>query len=201
MLKEIINWVNPLLQELTYRVVYKKHIYYYHRRILLFLSLLSTSILSAQSITPFTINIAGFTATQNGYSLTVSTGETISITDFKSPNGLGLSSGFLQNNPSLVTGIEDVLPRISDNEVSVSPNPTITNTYLTTSFAVPGQMQFQILDLNSKILFRSEAQNAITVKRAEVVLSNYPAGVYYILVFFKPIIGSPKSGIYKIIKL
>ena len=161
----------------------------------------STSILSAQSITPFTINIAGFTATQNGYSLTVSTGETISITDFKSPNGVGLSSGFLQNNPPLVTGIEDLLSRIGDNEVSISPNPTSTTSNLITNFAVPGQMQFQILDLKSNILYRSQAQSVISVKRTEVVLNNYPAGVYYILVFFKPNIGNSKTGIYKIIKL
>ena len=172
-----------------------------HRGTLLFLSLLSTSILSAQSITPFTINIAGFTATQNGYSLTVSTGETISITDFKSPNGVGLSSGFLQNNPPLVTGIEDLLSRIEDNEVSISPNPTSATTNLITNFAIPGQMQFQILDLKSNILYRSQAQSAITVKRTEVALNNYPAGVYYILVFFKPNIGNSRTGIYKIIKL
>ena len=172
-----------------------------NRGIFVFLLLLSTSILSAQSISPFTINIAGFTATQNGYTLTVSTGETISITDFKSPNGESLSSGFLQNNPPLVTGIEDLLSRIGDNEVSISPNPTSTITNLITNFAVPGQMQFQILDLNSKILYRSQAQSAITVKRTDVVLSNYPAGVYYILVFFKPNIGNSKTGIYKIIKL
>ena len=172
-----------------------------YRGILLFLLLLSTSILSAQSITPFTINIAGFTATQNGYSLTVSTGETISITNFKALNGESLSSGFLQNNPPLVTNIDDLLSKIGDNEVSISPNPTSTTTNLITNFTAPGQMQFQILDLNSKILYRSQAQSAITVKRTEVVLSNYPAGVYYILVFFKPNIGNSKTGIYKIIKL
>jgi hypothetical protein len=49
-----------------------------------------------QSITPFTLNIAGFSSIQNGYALTISTGETVSIVDFKAPNGLGLSSGFLQ---------------------------------------------------------------------------------------------------------
>ena len=172
-----------------------------HRGILLVLLTVSTSILSAQSITPFTINIAGFTTTQNGYSLTVSTGETISITDFKSPNGIGLSSGFLQNNPPLVTSIEDLLSKIGDNEVSISPNPTSTTTNLITNFAVPGQMQFQILDLNSKLLYRSQAESAITVKRTEVLMNNYPAGVYYILVFFKPNIGNSKTGMYKIIKL
>jgi hypothetical protein len=155
----------------------------------------------AQSITPFTINIAGFTSNQNGYALTVSTGETISITNFKAPNGESLSSGFLQNNPPLVTSIEDLLSRIGDNEVSISPNPTSTTTNLITNFAVPGQMQFQILDLNSNILYRSQSQSAINVKRTEVELKNYPAGVYYILVFFKAMIGNSKTGVYKIIKL
>ena len=172
-----------------------------NRGILLFILLLTTSVISAQSITPFTINIGGFDATQGGYSLTISTGETISITDFKSPNGVGLSSGFLQNNPPLVTSIEDLLSKIGDNEVSISPNPTSTTTNLITNFAVPGQMQFQILDLNSKLLYRSQAESAITVKRTEVLMNNYPAGVYYILVFFKPNIGNSKTGMYKIIKL
>jgi hypothetical protein len=172
-----------------------------HRGILLFLLLLNSSILSAQSITPFTINIAGFTSNQNGYALTVSTGETISITNFKAPNGESLSSGFLQNNPPLVTSIEDLLSRIGDNEVSISPNPTSTSTSLITNFVVPGQMQFQILDLNSNILYRSQSQSAINVKRTEVELKNYPAGVYYILVFFKAMIGNSKTGVYKIIKL
>jgi hypothetical protein len=94
-----------------------------------------------------------------------------------------------------------LLSRIGDNEVSISPNPTSTTTNLITNFAVPGQMQFQILDLNSKILYRSQAETAINVKRTEVVLSNYQAGVYYILVFFKPNTGNSKTGIYKIIKL
>jgi len=172
-----------------------------NRGILLFVLILAKSILSAQSITPFTINIAGFSASQNGYSLTVSTGETISITNFKATNGESLNSGFLQNNPPLVTGIEDLLSRIGDNELSISPNPTSNITYLITNFAVPGQMQFQILDLSSKILYRSQAQSAINVKRTEVVLTNYPVGEYYILVFFKPNIGYSKTGIYKIIKL
>jgi hypothetical protein len=50
-------------------------------------------------------------------------------------------------------------------------------------------------------MFRSQVQTAINAKRTEVALNNYPAGVYYILVFFKPNIGNSKTGIYKIIKL
>ena len=172
------------------------------RKGMLFLLLLiSLAKISAQSITPFTVNIAGFTATQNGYSLTVSTGETISITNFKSPNGESLNSGFLQNNPPLVTGIEELLSKLGDNEVSITPNPTNSVTNLITNFSFPGQMQYQILDIGSKLMFRSQPVNGLSNKQSKIELSNYPAGVYYVLVFFKPNSGIAKTGIYKIVKL
>lgn len=169
--------------------------------ILLFILFINIAKLNAQSITPFTVNIAGFTATQNGYSLTVSTGETISITNFKSPNGESLNSGFLQNNPPLVTGIEELLSKIGDNEVSITPNPTNSVSNLITNFSVPGQVQFQILDVGSKLMFRSQPVNGLSNKQTKIELSNYPAGVYYVLVFFKPTSGIAKTGIYKIVKL
>ena len=162
---------------------------------------LSSSILKAQSITPFTVNIAGFTATQNGYSLTVSTGETISITNFKSPNGESLNSGFLQNNPPLVTGIEELLSKIGASEVTISPNPVNTETNLVTNFVVPGQMQYQILDITSRLLFRSQSVNGLSNRQTKIDMTNYTAGTYYILVFFKPNSGLAKTGIYKIVKL
>jgi hypothetical protein len=59
--------------------------------------ILNTTNLVAQSITPFTVNIAGFSGEKSGYSLTVSTRETISITNFNSANGVSLNSGFLQS--------------------------------------------------------------------------------------------------------
>jgi hypothetical protein len=159
------------------------------------------SVLNAQSITPFTVNIAGFTATQNGYSLTVSTGETISITNFKSPNGESLNSGFLQNNPPLVTGIEELLTKIGDNEVSITPNPTNSISNLITNFSIPGQIQYQILDVSSKLMYRSQPLNGLSNKQTKLELSNYPAGIYYVLVFFKPSSGISKTGIFKIVKL
>ena len=169
--------------------------------ILLFILAVNVSKLNAQSITPFTVNIAGFTSTQNGFSLTVSTGETISITNFKSPNGESLNSGFLQNNPPLVTGIEELLSKIGDNEVSITPNPTNSVSNLITNFTVPGQMQYQILDIGSKLMYRSQPVNGLSYKQSKIELSNYPAGIYYVLVFFKPNSGIAKTGIYKIVKL
>ncbi len=169
--------------------------------ILLLFFLISISRIFSQSITPFTINIAGFTSIQSGYSLTVSTGETTSITNFKAPNGESLNSGFLQNNPPLVTGIEELLNKIGDNEVNITPNPTNTITNLITNFIQPGQLQYQILDVGSKLLYRSQSQNALSTKQTIIELQNYPAGIYYILVFFKPNSGIAKTGIYKIVKL
>jgi hypothetical protein len=172
-----------------------------YRGIFVCLLLLNISVLKAQSITPFTVNIAGFTATQGGYSLTVSTGETISITNFKSPNGESLNSGFLQNNPPLVTGIEELLSKIGAGEVTITPNPVNTETNLITNFIVPGQMQYQILDITSKLLFRSQFMNGLSNRQTKIDMSNYTAGTYYILVFFKPNSGLAKTGIYKIVKL
>ena len=168
---------------------------------LLILFIITCLNLSAQSITPFTVNIAGFTAQKSGYSLTVSTGEAISITNFTSPNGASLNSGFLQNNPPIVTSINDVLSVIENDEIIITPNPTKTTTNIYASFKKPGNIQFQILDVASKQLFRSPSASFFNAKQTIVDLTPYPAGVYYIQVLFKPASGIMKSGIYKIIKL
>ena len=172
-----------------------------NRGILLFILLLTTSVISAQSITPFTINIGGFDATQGGYSLTISTGETISITDFKSPNGVGLSSGFLQNNPPLVTGIEELNTPFAPNEIKITPNPVQTKTQLSVAISGGGQLQYQVFDIGSKLLYRSQTFTIYGYIQNPLDFSNYPTGQYYVQVVFKPVTGKVKSGIYKIIKL
>jgi hypothetical protein len=172
-----------------------------HKGVFCFLFFVFASNLHAQSITPFTVNIAGFTAQKNGYSLTVSTGEAISITNFTSPNGASLNSGFLQNNPPIVTSINDVLSAIGNDEIIITPNPTKTTTKIFSNFNQPGSLQFQILDVASKQLFRSPSANYLNTKQTIVDLTPYPAGVYYIQVLFKPLSGNLKSGVYKIIKL
>jgi hypothetical protein len=172
-----------------------------HKGIFCFLFFVFASNLNSQSITPFTVNIAGFTAQKSGYSITVSTGEAISITNFTSPNGASLNSGFLQNNPPIVTSINDVLSVIGNDEIMITPNPTKTTTNLYAKFNKPGNLQYQILDVASKQLFRSPSANYLNAKQTIVDLTPYPAGVYYIQVLFKPTTGIMKSGIYKIIKL
>jgi hypothetical protein len=50
-------------------------------------------------------------------------------------------------------------------------------------------------------MYRSQPLNGLSNKQTKLELSNYPAGIYYVLVFFKPSSGISKTGIYKIVKL
>lgn len=155
----------------------------------------------AQSITPFTLNIGGFSASQGGYSLTISTGETISITDFKAPNGVGLSSGFLQNNPPLVTGIDELNTPFGPNEIKITPNPVKDKTFLIADIQGAGQLQYQIFDLASKLLYRSQAITVYGNLQNPIDFTKYATGQYYVQVVFKPLKGKARAGIYKIVKL
>ena len=157
--------------------------------------------LKAQSITPFTLNIGGLTTTQGGYSLTISTGETISITNFVTPAGISLSSGFLQENPPLVTGIEEINTPFSVNEIKITPNPVKTILHLYSDLNSGGQLQYQIMDIGSRVLYRSQAFTTYGSMQNQIDFTNYATGQYYIQVYFKPNTGKVKSGIYKIIKL
>jgi hypothetical protein len=94
-----------------------------------------------------------------------------------------------------------VLSVIGNDEIIITPNPTKTTTNIYASFNKPGNLQFQILDVASKQLFRSPSASYLNAKQTIVDLTPYPAGVYYIQVLFKPTTGIMKSGIYKIIKL
>jgi len=172
-----------------------------YRGLLVFLLLFIALHLDAQSITPFTVNVAGFTVQNSGYTLTISTGETISITNFTSPNGVSLNSGFLQNNPPIVTSINDVYSKIGTDEVIIIPNPTKFKSNMYINFKQSGTFQFQIIDVASKLLYRSSSTIYFNNKVTNIDLTTYTSGVYYIQLLFKPIDGSIKSGTYKIIKL
>ena len=169
--------------------------------LLCFIFFLFASNLQSQTITPFTVNVAGFTAQKSGYAITISTGEAISITDFTSPNGIILNSGFLQNNPPIVTSINDLYVKIGPDEIRITPNPTKSITNLFTSFKQKGTMQYQILDGASIPIYRSQSISHLDTRQTVIQLTPYPAGVYYIQIFFNPFNGVIKSGIYKIIKL
>lgn len=166
-----------------------------------FIFLFFTAQLKSQSITPITINVGGFYGEKDGYSLTVSTGESISVTNFVGGNNYNLSSGFLQIFNPLVTGIDDIQSRIAENEIKIAPNPTTGLLFVTTSFFIAGNVQFQIMNELSQLLYKSANISSYGYMQSKVDLTNYSTGKYYLQVIFKTSDGKQKEGIYKIIKL
>ena len=135
------------------------------------------------------------------YSLTFSAGETISIADFNHPNGVSLSSGFIQNTPLIVTGLDEINARFGVNEIKITPNPIQNKTILYFDINGFGQLQYQILDIVSNVLFKSSSMPIFNNAQKEIDISNFTSGQYFIQVFYKSSNGFSKVGIFKIIKL
>ncbi len=167
-----------------------------HRGILFFLLFLSTSFLSAQSITPYTLNNVG------GYSSSMewSIGESVSIANFIA-SGYSLNTGVLQPLTSVVTSINEYGPTVFGNQIIIGPNPTSNLLHIKARFNESGSLSLQLMDAKSAILFTQLAGTIFSSFEKDILMENYPSGVFYIKVYFKPIIGIAKTGIYKIIKL
>jgi hypothetical protein len=165
-------------------------------RILVFLLFLSTSFLSAQSITPYTLNNVG------GYSSSMewSIGESVSIANFIA-SGYSLNTGVLQPLTSVVTSINEYGPTVFGNQIIIGPNPTSNLLHIKARFNESGSLSLQLMDAKSAILFTQLAGTIFSSFEKDILMENYPSGVFYIKVYFKPIIGIAKTGIYKIIKL
>jgi hypothetical protein len=160
-----------------------------------------TSISSySQSISPATQNIGGTLGLQSNYTLTFSVGEMVSTTHFVGPDKTSLSSGFLQSFSPLVTGIENITS-ITPGTISILPNPVISKMYLKARVAKPGQIEFNIVDVLSNMKFQSSSSRIYDEFIKEVDVSDFVSGVYYVRVLFKPILGAPEVGIYKLVKL
>jgi hypothetical protein len=64
-----------------------------------------------------------------------------------------------------------------------------------------GSLSFQLLDAKSATVLTNEVGTISNIYEKDIVMQNYPSGVFYMKVYFKPNNGSAKTGIYKIIKL
>lgn len=162
--------------------------------------ILISSPIFSQFISPFTLNIGGFTASQNGYNLTISTGESISITNFGTQGAYSVNSGFLQNFTPIVTGINDVT-YLKDNEFNIFPNPTTGLSRLIFSKPISGQLQYQVLDVNSKIIYNSPINLNGNILINNIDLTSYSYGVYYIRIIIKNLNGKLIFGVVKLIKI
>jgi len=164
---------------------------------LLFLfNLLTHNNLYSQTITPHALNNGG------GYfsAMEWSIGESVSIANFIA-SGYSLNTGVLQPMTSIVTAINEYGPAVFGNQITIGPNPTSNLLHIKARFNQVGSLSLQLIDAKSSIVFTQEAGNIFSSYDKDILMENYPSGVFYMKVYFKPTTGSAKIGIYKIIKL
>lgn len=150
----------------------------------------------SQTITPFTLNNGG------GFSATMewSIGEGVSVVPFTA-GGLSLNTGVLQPLSGIVTGINEYGLSVFGNQITIGPNPTINLLHIKARFNQVGILSFQLLDARSALVLTHEAGTIYSSYEKDVPMEQYPSGVFYMRVYFKPINSSAKTGIYKIVKL
>ena len=159
-------------------------------------SLLTDNNLYSQTITPYAINNGG------GYSSTMewSIGESVSIANFIA-SGYSLNTGVLQPMTSIVTAINEYGPAVFGTQINIGPNPTTNLLHIKARFNQTGSLSFQLIDAKSTIVFTQDVGTIFNSYDKDILMENYPSGIFYMKVYFKPSTGSAKTGIYKIIKL
>ena len=149
-----------------------------------------------QSITPQTLNNGGGSISIMDWSIS----ESLSIASFIAP-GYSLNTGVLQPNTNVVTSINEYGPAVFGSKITIGPNPTFNILHIKARFTQAGSLSYQLIDAKSAIIFTEEAGTIFNSYDKNILMENYPSGVFYMKVYYKPNIGNAKSGIYKIIKL
>ena len=149
-----------------------------------------------QSITPQTLNNGGGSISIMDWSIS----ESLSIASFIAP-GYFLYTGVLQPNTNVVTSINEHGPAVFGTQITIGPNPTSNILHIKARFTQAGSLSYQLIDAKSAIVFTQEAGTIFNSYEKDILMENYPSGVFYMKIFFKPNNGNAKSGIYKIIKL
>lgn len=149
-----------------------------------------------QNFITHTINNSGGYSNNFEWSL----GESTSIKYYIS-SGYTLNTGVLQPITNLVTSIIETGPMAFGTQITIGPNPTFNLLHIKANFKQVGNLSFQLIDAKSSILFFENAGMTFNTYNKDITMENYPSGIFYIKVFFKPNNGITKTGIYKIIKL
>jgi len=154
------------------------------------------NLVNGQLISPNTLNNGG------GYSISMewSIGESVSIANFIT-SGYSLNTGGLQPMTSIVTAINEYGPSVFGSQITIGPNPTSNFLHIKARFNQVGTLSFQLIDAKSTIVLTQEAGTIFSNYEQDIFMENYPSGIFYMKVYFKPSNGTVKTGIYKIIKL
>jgi flavorubredoxin len=107
----------------------------------------------------------------------------------------------LQPMTSIVTAINEYGPAVFGTQITIGPNPTSNLLHIKARFNQVGSLSLQLIDAKSSIMFTQDAGTIFSSYDKDIIMENYPSGVFYMKVYFKPITGIAKTGIYKIIKL
>ena len=159
-------------------------------------SFLFVNNLYSQSITPYTLSNGGGSSATMEWSI----GESVSIANFIA-SGYSLNTGVLQPMTSIVTAINVYGPSVFGTQITIGPNPTSNLLHIKARFSQVGSLSLQLIDAKSSIMFTQDAGTIFSTYDKDILMENYPSGIFYMKVYFKPITGIAKTGIYKIIKL
>jgi len=164
--------------------------------ILFVLALFLNTKSNTQSINLYTLNNGG------GYNNTMewSIGESASIAHFMT-SGYILNTGVLQPMTNIVTAINEYGPLVFGPEIKIGPIPTSNLLYVKANFKASGNLSIQLIDSKSTIVLTHDAGFIFNRYEKDFLLNDFPSGVLYMKVIFKPFSGIAKVGIYKIIKL
>ena len=163
--------------------------------IILIINLFGTT-LSAQSISLYTFNNGGGFNNTNEWSI----GESVSIAYFANA-GYTLNTGVLQPVSILSTGINEYASLVFGHQIIIGPNPTSNLIRIKAKFNESGNLSFQILDSKLALVLTQDAGLIFSTYDKELVLDDLASGIFYVRVYFKPLTGTIKTGIYKIVKI
>jgi hypothetical protein len=165
-------------------------------RLLTFLVLFSCFSTSAQSISPFTINVGGVINSNLNYSI----GESASIAYFQSSNQLTLSSGFIQSFTPLVTGIVNRVFETGEG-LALFPNPATDYVRLKGVLSKPGFGEFHLIDQQGRILETYPSTYYINYLEKEINISHLQGGTYFIRMIYSSSAGEKQALSFKFNKI
>lgn len=160
--------------------------------------IISTNV-ECQKLTPATQNNGGGFVNRMEWSI----GESASI-DFFTTNKVLLNTGVLQPMSNVVTEVIEYGPAVFGHQITIGPNPTTAFIHFNALFSSIGNLKMQVIDARSQLIESIDAGTIFSTYDKIIHLEQFPAGAYFVKVYFQPIQSSyapMKSGIYKIIKL
>jgi hypothetical protein len=159
---------------------------------LFFFTFLACFTASAQSISPFSINVGGATAKTLDYNI----GESSSIAYFQNSAQFSLSTGFIQSFTPLVTGIINQVFEEGEG-LTLSPNPASERIRLKGVLFRPGFFEFHLIDVQGRILETYPSTYYINYLDKEINVTQLMGGTYFIRLIYSSPDGVNQSKSFK----